>query len=416
MSSLEWSTDSSHRLQEGEDGHGFASIRNGGGHSTTVGDTSWWVGGAPACSARRSRSLPSDPGLTSPAGKRTVILCCWLPSGWSADGSKVDGPAIFGAAHEQGGSNVSMIIVWRDGALGREYLTLRASGASDDADWAWRPPSGGIEPGETPAECAARELLEETGLSLTLEPVPAEYPTFIAMAASICEVKLSAEHDRYAWVGVGDLVAMTKPSFVAEGLERALVEAGHLPRREARAPGIQPPAAAPMRGRVLQEFDFEHAGRRTSTWFVESDWLPPSALTTAALGFVFEGESLLLARIAGREWDLPGGHIEAGETPEEAMRREVLEEAGAVVGPARLFAHQHIYSDDPVPEGFKYPHPDAYMVFFIGDVDHLVEFRPTDESAERKFWSPEEAGGAEWVQRHRPVYDAVLAARRAGYP
>jgi 8-oxo-dGTP diphosphatase len=167
---------------------------------------------------------------------------------------------------------------------------------------------------------------------------------------------------------------------------------------------------------VLQEFNFGYEGRRTSTWFRASDWLPPSELTTAALGFVFDGESLLLARISGREWDLPGGHIEAGETAEETMRREVLEEAGVVVGRARLFAHQHIHSDDPVPEGFKYPHPDAYMVFYICDVHGLEPFIPTEESVERRFWSPDDADGAEWVQRHRPVYDAVLEARRAGYP
>ena len=171
-----------------------------------------------------------------------------------------------------------------------------------------------------------------------------------------------------------------------------------------------------MEGRVLQEFDFEHDGRQISSRFIESTWLPPRALTTAALAFVFGGESLLLARITGRAWDLPGGHLEPGESAEEAMRREVLEEAGALVGKARLFAHQHIHSDDPVPEGFRYPHPDAYMVFYLGEIDRLEPFVATDESTERRLWSPAEAGETEWVQRHRPVYDAVLQARRDGCP
>lgn len=87
-----------------------------------------------------------------------------------------------------------------------------------------------------------------------------------------------------------------------------------------------------------------------------------------------------------------------------------------MVGDARLFAHQHIHSDDPVPEGFRYPHPDAYMVFYLGDIERLEPFIPTDESTQRRFWSPADAGRAEWVQRHRPVYDAVLRARRAGWP
>lgn len=171
----------------------------------------------------------------------------------------------------------------------------------------------------------------------------------------------------------------------------------------------------PISGQILQQFDFESEGRRTRTWFVQSEEMPPRHLVTAALGFIVAGESLLLARIAGRDWDLPGGHLEPGESPEQAMRREVMEEAAAVVGRAQIFAHQYIHADDPAPEGFPYPHPDAYMVFFLGELERLEPFASTAESTERRLWSPEEAHRAAWVQRHRPVYDAVLRALRASW-
>ena len=42
-------------------------------------------------------------------------------------------------------------------------------------------------------------------------------------------------------------------------------------------------------------------------------------------------EKLLLSRHKGRDcWELQGGHIEPGETPEEAAKRELFEESGAI--------------------------------------------------------------------------------------
>lgn len=57
------------------------------------------------------------------------------------------------------------------------------------------------------------------------------------------------------------------------------------------------------------------------------------APTAAGILFVHDGKVLLLKRSADsaaapRTWGFPGGGIEAGETPEQAARRELQEECG----------------------------------------------------------------------------------------
>jgi 8-oxo-dGTP pyrophosphatase MutT (NUDIX family) len=49
-----------------------------------------------------------------------------------------------------------------------------------------------------------------------------------------------------------------------------------------------------------------------------------------------EGRILLQEKSSGEGWSLPAGAIEPGETPEQAIRREVREETGLLVRPQEI--------------------------------------------------------------------------------
>ena len=77
----------------------------------------------------------------------------------------------------------------------------------------------------------------------------------------------------------------------------------------------------------------------------------PNKQILVALGLVeHNGKFLMLRRVSPNpewhhRWNIPGGKAAPGEAPADAVRREVLEEAGIDIGPLELLGiHTHHWS------------------------------------------------------------------------
>jgi 8-oxo-dGTP pyrophosphatase MutT (NUDIX family) len=111
---------------------------------------------------------------------------------------------------------------------GKEFLLLHrlAPGGPDfDGDWAWTPPSGGRRPGEAPDAAAARELCEETGLTLPLtsldHSVTEDVALYVARAPMDANIVLDDDHDRLLWLPIEEALPKRLPPVVGAMLSTA---------------------------------------------------------------------------------------------------------------------------------------------------------------------------------------------------
>lgn len=144
------------------------------------------------------------------------------------------------------------------------------------------------------------------------------------------------------------------------------------------------------------------------TRLVVSDEMPSPNLVTCSFVLAFQGDRLLLAHLNDRGWDIPGGHIERGESPEEAARRELYEETGARVGPLDILGYEEIRLFGDKPDGYKYPFPVSCMVFYCAAITSMEAYGSNRESAGRALFDPEQAGKISWVQDSRAMYEEAL--------
>ncbi|MEU4498659.1 (deoxy)nucleoside triphosphate pyrophosphohydrolase [Streptomyces sp. NPDC023998] len=118
-------------------------------------------------------------------------------------------------------------------------------------------------------------------------------------------------------------------------------------------------------------------------------------------GAVYDGGRLLAARrsapeeLAGR-WELPGGKLEPGESPEQGLVRELREELGVETEPL-----ERIPGEWPLKPGYVLQVWTARLL--------SGEPRPLEDHDELRWLAPHETDAVDWLDQDRP---AVAEAAR----
>lgn len=107
--------------------------------------------------------------------------------------------------------------------------------------------------------------------------------------------------------------------------------------------------------------------------FYQSNVLPDKKLCTAVFGVPKSAEKIVLTK-TDRGWELPGGHIEPGETILATLQRELIEETGFKYTTAVLFGYRKIISKKVLyaKTGEPYPFPVSYIPHFLVLAENFV--------------------------------------------
>jgi ADP-ribose pyrophosphatase YjhB (NUDIX family) len=149
----------------------------------------------------------------------------------------------------------------------------------------------------------------------------------------------------------------------------------------------------------------EEVSRPGRFTLMAAGWMPPTQLVTQALGLCFTADGLVvMVTWDGRQWSFPGGTVEDGESVEQALVREVAEEACARVVRCQYLASQHV-ADPLNPDGV----PSYYQSRWWARVE-LDPWQPQDEMIGRRLVTPDQVLDTLSWQRKEIAYRLLQLA------
>lgn len=274
--------------------------------------------------------------------------------------------------------------------LREDHIVLCRLAARISPEERWTLPGGGVEHGEHPRAAVIREVAEETGLSVQVGDTVRVYSAHLSGAwregSRVDAHALRLVYD--GWVPTDSpeprVVEVAGSTMAAAWLPVASVLDGTVP-------------VVPMVLEALREHR------------------PHQRQRVAAYALIRGDGTVLLTRISERghrpgHWTLPGGGVDHGEPPAQALRREVAEECGlhCEVGPL-LEVHDQQFAGT-APSG---RHEDFHGIHLIFGATAVSDEEPrvveADGTTDAVAWVPV----ADIENGLVPVLDVVRAALAA---
>lgn len=271
-----------------------------------------------------------------------------------------------------------------------DQILLCRLAARISSDEQWTLPGGGVEHGEHPREALVREIREETGLDATVGESAwlhsAHMPRVWREGRPVNAHAVRIVYD--AWVPPG------APVPHVEEIDGSTAEAKWWPVADVLS-GAVPTV------QLVREALAAHQPRQLQR--------------VAAYALIRRDETVLLTRISALghhrgSWTLPGGGVDHGESPADAVVREVREECGVECAVGRMLTVHDVHFAGTAPSG---RHEDFHGI-------HLVYAATIPDGADATVHEVDGTTDAvAWVSAEQiesgevPVLDVVRAALEA---